>query len=244
MLDSLARSIFACNFLQCVDVYLRIYHSIDHYDLLQYSNLSRSKFDFESTALVHWSRCWFFIQVRHVSGPNSIRKYLPNSSTAFRRVRLERRMARTVLLIIGMCVFCNHFTRKPCSLMIDALKLPDMSESCLMNTQIFFFFLVSFVIAWTPYAVVAFVSFISPNVISPLGGTLPGKPFICTTLIGRNLRHFLQRSLQNPPSTSFHLYIFSPILSSIIISVGGRRTQLNEPVSNESFQSERLALIF
>ena len=35
---------------------------------------------------------------------------------------------------------------------------------------------VTFTTAWTPYAVVAFIStFISPTLISPLGGTLPGN---------------------------------------------------------------------
>jgi len=37
------------------------------------------------------------------------------------------------------------------------------------------FFLVTFTIAWTPYAIVAFISsFFSPALISPLGGTIPG----------------------------------------------------------------------
>ena len=38
------------------------------------------------------------------------------------------------------------------------------------------FFLVTFTVAWTPYAIVAFISsFISPDLITPLGGTLPGR---------------------------------------------------------------------
>ena len=61
-------------------------------------------------------------------------------------------MAKTVFLIIGMCVI----------LIID-----QRSHSMI--------FLVTFITAWTPYAVVSFLSFISPNLISPLGGTLPGK---------------------------------------------------------------------
>ncbi|CAF0783744.1 unnamed protein product [Rotaria sp. Silwood1] len=37
-----------------------------------------------------------------------------------------------------------------------------------------FFIIVSFTIAWTPYAIVAFISsFFSPDLIPPLGGTLP-----------------------------------------------------------------------
>ena len=37
-------------------------------------------------------------------------------------------------------------------------------------------FLATFVIAWTPYAIVAFISsFFSPKLISPLAGTIPGK---------------------------------------------------------------------
>jgi len=46
-----------------------------------------------------------------------------------------------------------------------------------------FFIIISFIIAWTPYAIVAFISsFFSPNLISPLGGTLPAifaKSSIC-----------------------------------------------------------------
>jgi hypothetical protein len=38
------------------------------------------------------------------------------------------------------------------------------------------FLLVTFVIAWTPYAAAAFISsFFSPTLISPLGATLPGN---------------------------------------------------------------------
>jgi hypothetical protein len=37
------------------------------------------------------------------------------------------------------------------------------------------FLLAGFFIAWTPYAIVAFISsFFSPSLISPLGGTIPG----------------------------------------------------------------------
>lgn len=50
------------------------------------------------------------------------------------------------------------------------------AHHCVHTIPNSFLFVVSFLISWTPYAIVVFIStFISPTIISPIAGTLPGK---------------------------------------------------------------------
>ena len=108
----------------------------------------------------------FSPQVRRVSQQKTICRLSRGTSVKFRRISLESRMAKTILLIIGM-------------------YFPFLFD-LLLGYSVLSFILACFTVSWTPYAIVAFISsFLSPTLISPLAGTLPGMRVCCAIAFAR-----------------------------------------------------------